>query len=140
MAKDSVTASRSPGLGDVDEDGFRLYTRPYGASASGGMRAISQGKGNFPPYSFKVPDGWKQKAVSVADPSGPETDSRFTSPDMGDLLVVLPPVFTFIDDEDQVDTITIDEIAPPMKLLPAFAPQALGIGIEEDGEEVSDVK
>eukprot|EP00471_Norrisiella_sphaerica_P013031 CAMPEP_0184494114 /NCGR_PEP_ID=MMETSP0113_2-20130426/27842_1 /TAXON_ID=91329 /ORGANISM="Norrisiella sphaerica, Strain BC52" /LENGTH=255 /DNA_ID=CAMNT_0026879699 /DNA_START=128 /DNA_END=895 /DNA_ORIENTATION=- len=136
----STAGEVSPGMGELEADGFRLYKRPYGASASGGMRAISQGKGAFPPYQFRIPGGWKQKPVSVADPSGPETDTRFTSAEMGDLLVVLPPVFTFIDDEDSVDTITIDEIAPPMKLLPAFAPQALGIGIEEDGEDVSDIK
>lgn len=52
----------SSGLSDVAEDGYRTYKRPEGKSGGHGV-----GWSEIPQYSFRVPDGWEETPVSIAD-------------------------------------------------------------------------
>jgi len=57
-----------PGLaGEPDADGFYTYTRPEGKSGGHGV-----GWSEVPRYSFRVPPGWEETPVSIADLGGTE--------------------------------------------------------------------
>ena len=55
------------GIKGPDADGMYTYTRPEGKS---GGHAV--GWTEIPRYSFKVPAGWKENPVSIADLGGTE--------------------------------------------------------------------
>lgn len=59
------------GLSGPDADGFRTYTRPEGKSGGHGV-----GWSEIPRYQFKIPSGWEETAVSIADLGGTEIDLR----------------------------------------------------------------
>jgi hypothetical protein len=50
-----------------DESGYYTYTRPEGKSGGHGV-----GWSEVPRYSFKVPEGWQETPVSIADLGGTE--------------------------------------------------------------------
>jgi hypothetical protein len=56
---------------DVDAEGFRSYRRPEGKSGGHGV-----GWSEIPRYSFRLPDGWEETPVSIADLGGTEVASR----------------------------------------------------------------
>lgn len=92
-AVQGYTAGRLPGMGDAhtmlchttvweqsltsppvsgvskatDADGYYTYTRPEGKQGGHGV-----GWSELPRYAFKVPPGWSEKAVSIADLGGTE--------------------------------------------------------------------
>lgn len=51
----------------ADADGFYTYVRPEGKSGGHGV-----GWSEVPRYSFKVPAGWEETPVSIADLGGTE--------------------------------------------------------------------
>ena len=51
----------------TDADGYYTYTRPEGKQGGHGV-----GWSELPRYAFKVPPGWSEKAVSIADLGGTE--------------------------------------------------------------------
>lgn len=56
------------GLSPVpDDEGYYTYLRPEGKSGGHGV-----GWSEIPRYSFKVPDGWTEVPVSIADLGGTE--------------------------------------------------------------------
>lgn len=52
---------------EADSNGFYTYTRPEGKSGGHGV-----GWSEIPQYSFKLPDGWVEEPVSIADLGGTE--------------------------------------------------------------------
>jgi hypothetical protein len=56
---------------DVDAEGFRSYRRPEGKSGGHGV-----GWSEIPRYSFRLPDGWEETPVSIADLGGTEVAAR----------------------------------------------------------------
>merc|ERR1711937_46781 len=125
-----LTAGRVPGLSAVDSEGFRRYTRPEGKSGGHGI-----GWSEIPQYSFRVPDGWKEEAVSIADLGGTEIDVRFVNQEEGQLAVVVAPVLRFMNVGFNAD-VRIEDIGPPEKILNGFAPEILGGPVEDDDELV----
>jgi hypothetical protein len=61
------------GLSSPDEEGFFTYTRPEGKSGGHGV-----GWSEIPRYSFKVPQGWEETPVSIADLGGTEVSVHFS--------------------------------------------------------------
>ena len=61
----------------TDADGYYTYTRPEGKQGGHGV-----GWSELPRYAFKVPPGWSEKAVSIADLGGTEVQEH--------CLVLLP--------------------------------------------------
>lgn len=57
------------GLDKREVDGFMTYTRPEGKSGGHGV-----GWSEIPKYTFKVPQGWQETPVSIADLGGTEVD------------------------------------------------------------------
>ncbi len=55
------------GLSAPDADGYQTYVRPEGKSGGHGV-----GWSEIPRYSFKVPKGWEETPVSIADLGGTE--------------------------------------------------------------------
>ncbi len=55
------------GLDKKEVDGFMTYTRPEGKSGGHGV-----GWSEIPRYTFKVPQGWQESPVSIADLGGTE--------------------------------------------------------------------
>ena len=55
------------GLDKREVDGFMTYTRPEGKSGGHGV-----GWSEIPKYTFKVPQGWQETPVSIADLGGTE--------------------------------------------------------------------
>lgn len=55
------------GLKGPDSQGLFTYTRPEGKSGGHGV-----GWTEIPRYSFKVPAGWREVPVSIADLGGTE--------------------------------------------------------------------
>lgn len=51
----------------LDADGFYTYTRPEGKQGGHGV-----GWSELPRYAFKIPPGWQETAVSIADLGGTE--------------------------------------------------------------------
>lgn len=63
---------RSAGLSkEVDAEGFRQYQRPEGKSGGHGV-----GWSEIPRYSFRLPDGWEETPVSIADLGGTEVEHQ----------------------------------------------------------------
>ena len=110
----------------MDSEGFRRYTRPEGKSGGHGI-----GWSEIPQYSFRVPDGWKEEAVSIADLGGTEIDVRFVNQEEGQLAVVVAPVLRFMNVGFNAD-VRIEDIGPPEKILNGFAPEILGGPVDED--------
>mmetsp|Transcript_34147 Transcript_34147/g.41299 ORF Transcript_34147/g.41299 Transcript_34147/m.41299 type:complete len:288 (-) Transcript_34147:523-1386(-) len=125
-AVQGMTAGRVPGLTPPDENGLQVYTRPAGKSGGHGV-----GWSEIPPYSFTVPEGWREIATSIADLGGTEVDLRFTEESTGDLAVVVAPVLRFIDVGFNA-SITIEEIGTPSKVIKAFGPEITGHTIEDE--------
>lgn len=57
--------------GAPDEDGFLQYQRPEGKSGGHGV-----GWSEIPRYKFRVPVGWEDTPVSIADLGGTEVSLR----------------------------------------------------------------
>ncbi|KAF8726368.1 hypothetical protein HU200_019830 [Digitaria exilis] len=122
-ATQGLLAGRIPGLSDPDENGWRTYRRPDDKSGGHGV-----GWSPIIPYSFKVPDGWDEVPVSIADLGGTEIDLRFANPKEGRLFVVVAPVRRFSDIID--DDATIEKIGNPEKVITAFGPEVIGENVE----------
>lgn len=130
-AVQGLTAGRIPGLStNPDVDGFFTYTRPEGKSGGHGV-----GWSEIPRYSFKIPDGWQEEPVSIADLGGTEIDLRFGNTGQGELFVVVAPVLRFLDVGYNAD-VRIEEIAPPRNLIEGFAPELFGRPLE-DGDVIN---
>ncbi|XP_006663877.1 psbP domain-containing protein 4, chloroplastic [Oryza brachyantha] len=119
--KQGLLAGRIPGLSDPDEQGWRTYRRPDDKSGGHGV-----GWSPIIPYAFKVPDGWEEVPVSIADLGGTEIDLRFANSKQGRLFVVVAPVRRFAD----LDDATIEKIGPPEKVIDAFGPEVIGENVE----------
>jgi hypothetical protein len=52
---------------EPDANGYFTYTRPEGKSGGHGV-----GWSEVPRYTFKVPEGWQETPVSIADLGGTE--------------------------------------------------------------------
>lgn len=52
---------------ESDGNGFYTYVRPEGKSGGHGV-----GWSEMPRYEFKIPDGWEETPVSIADLGGTE--------------------------------------------------------------------
>ncbi|PAN16317.1 hypothetical protein GQ55_3G051300 [Panicum hallii var. hallii] len=102
--------------------GWRTYRRPDDKSGGHGV-----GWSPIIPYSFKVPDGWDEVPVSIADLGGTEIDLRFANPKEGRLFVIVAPVRRFADD---LDDATIEKIGSPEKVIGAFGPEVIGENVE----------
>jgi hypothetical protein len=127
LAIQGLTAGRIPGLATTpDADGFLLYRRPTGKSGGHGV-----GWSEIPVYSFKVPVGWEETPVSIADLGGTEIDCRFAPADgtVG-LSVVVAPVLRFLDLGYNAD-IRLPDVGPPEKLMAGFYPELFGKTMEE---------
>jgi len=123
-AVQGYTPGRIPGLSNLDDDGFRRYTRPEGKQGGHGV-----GWSEIPRYTFRVPDGYDETAVSIADLGGAEIDMRMRGP-YGALMVVVAPVMRFLDVGFNAD-IRVEELGSPGKLLSGFAPELFGRPLEE---------
>ncbi|PAN16316.1 hypothetical protein PAHAL_3G053400 [Panicum hallii] len=121
-ATQGLLAGRIPGLSEPDEYGWRTYRRPDDKSGGHGV-----GWSPIIPYSFKVPDGWDEVPVSIADLGGTEIDLRFANPKEGRLFVIVAPVRRFADD---LDDATIEKIGSPEKVIGAFGPEVIGENVE----------
>lgn len=55
---------------EPDATGFYTYTRPEGKSGGHGV-----GWSEVPRYTFKVPEGWQETPVSIADLGGTEVST-----------------------------------------------------------------
>lgn len=121
-ANQGLLAGRVPGLSEPDENGWRTYRRPDDKSGGHGV-----GWSPIIPYSFKVPDGWDEVPVSIADLGGTEIDLRFANPKEGRLFVIVAPVRRFADD---LDDATIEKIGSPEKVITAFGPEVIGENVE----------
>ena len=126
-AVQGLVAGRVPGLGELDQEGFRKYTRPEGKSGGHGV-----GWSEIPPYSFVVPDGWDEKPTSIADLGGAEVDLRFQGTE-GDLAVVVAPVLRFRDIGFNAN-VTLDDIfeGGPRQLIEGFAPELTGEPLNDE--------
>ncbi|KAL3699755.1 hypothetical protein R1sor_017777 [Riccia sorocarpa] len=116
-------AGRIPGLSEVDSNGIRTYRRPDGKSGGHGV-----GWSPIIPYSFKVPNGWNEIPVSIADLGGTEIDLRFQNPTEGNISVVVAPVLRFADGLG--DNVKIEDIGEPQKVIDAFGPELTGQNVE----------
>lgn len=122
-----LTAGRIPGLSATpDASGLYTYVRPEGKSGGHGV-----GWSEIPRYAFKVPEGWQETPVSIADLGGTEIDLRFGNADQGQLSVVVAPVLRFIDVGFNAD-VRIEEIGPPEKIIAGFAPELFGAPLQEE--------
>lgn len=124
------SAGRIPGLSKSDVEGFQRYTRPAGKGGGHGV-----GWSEIIPYTFLVPEGWKETPVSIADLGGTELDLRFKAnpadtATRGDLAVVLAPVLRFLDVGFNAD-VKIEDIGDPNKLINGFGPEIVGGPVED---------
>lgn len=60
---------------DTDAEGFLTYQRPEGKSGGHGV-----GWSEIPRYSFKLPEGWEETPVSIADLGGTEVRPALVVP------------------------------------------------------------
>lgn len=122
-----LTAGRIPGISSTpDESGMYTYTRPAGKSGGHGI-----GWSEVPRYSFKVPAGWEEVPVSIADLGGTEIDVRFSNKDQGEIAIVVAPVLRFMDVGFNAD-VRIEQIGPPAKIIAGFAPELFGKPLDEE--------
>uniref|UniRef100_A0A7S0RA50 PsbP C-terminal domain-containing protein n=1 Tax=Pyramimonas obovata TaxID=1411642 RepID=A0A7S0RA50_9CHLO len=135
LAVQGLTAGRIPGLTPSDSlEGFNYYKRPAGKSGGHGV-----GWSEIPPYSFNVPEGWEEVAVSIADLGGAEVDLRFNYKPEGDLAVVVAPVLRFYDVGYNASVI-IEDLGTPEKIIKAFGPEILGRPVEDEDILYMDTK
>lgn len=85
-----MTAGRVPGFSKVDDEGFRVYSRPEEKSGGHGV-----GWSEITPYSFRAIESWREAPVSIADPAGTEIDAKFVSESDGVLKIILAPIARF---------------------------------------------
>jgi hypothetical protein len=116
-------AGRIPGLSAPDVNGLRTYRRPDAKSGGHGV-----GWSPMTPYTFKVPQDWEEVPVSIADLGGTEIDLRFSSPQEGNISVVVAPVLRF--SSTLGDNATIEAIGTPEKVITAFGPEITGQNVE----------
>ncbi|KAJ3693466.1 hypothetical protein LUZ60_008946 [Juncus effusus] len=117
-----LLAGRVPGLSEPDEKGWRTYQRPDEKSGGHGV-----GWSPIIPYLFKVPAGWQEVPVSIADLGGTEIDLRFANTQQGRLFVIVAPVRRFADIDGDA---TIQQIGTPGKVIEAFGPEVIGENVE----------
>lgn len=122
VVKQGLLAGRIPGLSDPDENGWRTYRRPDEKSGGHGV-----GWSPITPYTFKVPQGWDEVPVSIADLGGTEIDLRFANSQEGRLFVIVAPVLRFADLGDDAK---IEQIGTPEKVINAFGPEVIGENVE----------
>ncbi|KAI8468924.1 MAG: hypothetical protein J3K34DRAFT_425619 [Monoraphidium minutum] len=103
-----------------------MYTRPEGKSGGHGV-----GWSEIPRYRFRVPGGWDETPVSIADLGGAEIDLRFGERQQGNLVVVVAPVARFAEIGRNAD-IRIEELGPPDRIIAGFAPELYGAPLNED--------
>uniref|UniRef100_A0A1D1XTZ1 PsbP domain-containing protein 4, chloroplastic n=1 Tax=Anthurium amnicola TaxID=1678845 RepID=A0A1D1XTZ1_9ARAE len=120
--KQGLLAGRIPGMSEPDGTGWMTYRRPDDKSGGHGV-----GWSPITPYTFKVPKGWEEVPVSIADLGGTEIDLRFASSQEGRLFVIVAPVLRFADLGDDV---TMENIGPPEKVINAFGPEVIGENVE----------
>lgn len=126
-AVQGLTAGRIPGLNpEPDANGYFTYTRPEGKSGGHGV-----GWSEVPRYTFKVPEGWQETPVSIADLGGTEIDLRFASPAQGNLEVVVAPVLRFADVGYNAD-VRIDQLNKPENIIAGFAPELFGKPLDDE--------
>lgn len=126
QAIQGITAGRIPGVStEPDAQGYYTYTRPEGKSGGHGV-----GWSEVPRYSFKVPAGWDETPVSIADLGGTEIDLRFGDPTSGSLQVVVAPVLRFADVGFNA-RVTLETLGPPDRLIDGFAPELFGVPLNE---------
>jgi len=124
-AVQGLTAGRIPGLSSKPgADGLFEYRRPEGKSGGHGV-----GWSEIPRYGFRVPAGWEETPVSIADLGGTEIDLRFGGAD-GQLSVVVAPVLRFVDVGFNAD-VRIEELGPPDRIVAGFAPELFGAPLQE---------
>ena len=122
-----LTAGRIPGLATTpDAAGFFQYQRPEGKSGGHGV-----GWSEIPKYSFKVPAGWSEIPVSIADLGGTEIDLRYTSKEQGELAVVVAPVLRFVDVGFNA-SVKIEDIGEPKTLIQGFGPECFGRPVDDE--------
>eukprot|EP00882_Tetradesmus_deserticola_P002227 GHRQ01002379.1.p1 GENE.GHRQ01002379.1~~GHRQ01002379.1.p1 ORF type:complete len:279 (+),score=108.63 GHRQ01002379.1:232-1068(+) len=127
LAVQGLTAGRIPGISTTaDADGFYTYTRPEGKSGGHGV-----GWSEMPRYSFKVPAGWQETPVSIADLGGTEIDLRFACPEEGHLQVVVAPVLRFADVGYNAD-VRITDLNKPENIISGFAPELFGRPLNDE--------
>jgi hypothetical protein len=132
-AVQGLTPGRIPGLGPVEEDGFMRYTRPEGKSGGHGV-----GWSEIPKYTFRLPAGFREMPVSIADLGGTEIDARFKSDEAGDIAIVVAPINRFRDVGFNA-RITIEQVGPPERLVKGFAPEITGDPIEDEDVRSTEV-
>lgn len=132
LAVQGITAGRIPGISGPDDDGFYTYQRPEGKSGGHGV-----GWTEVERYKFKIPQGWEEVPVSIADLGGTEIDLRYLNPDQGSLFVVVAPVARFRDIPFN-SSIDIQALGNPEQLIAGFAPELYGGPLQED--DVLDVQ
>lgn len=118
-------AGRIPGITGPDNNGFYTYQRPEGKSGGHGV-----GWSVIPQYMFKVPPGWTETPVSIADLGGTEIDLRYGKEDEGSVMVIVAPVLRFMDVGYNAD-VHLNEIGSPQKLIEGFAPELFGAPLKE---------
>ncbi|KAL4448957.1 hypothetical protein ABPG77_007674 [Micractinium sp. CCAP 211/92] len=126
LAIQGLTAGRIPGITGPDDDGFYTYQRPEGKSGGHGV-----GWTEVERYKFKVPQGWEEVPVSIADLGGTEIDLRYLSADQGNLFVVVAPVARFRDIPFN-SSLDIQALGTPDQLIAGFAPELYGGPLQED--------
>lgn len=133
-AVQGITAGRLPGVSkEADSQGYFTYQRPEGKSGGHGV-----GWTEIPRYSFKVPPGWEETPVSIADLGGTEIDLRYGNRKEGGLVVIVAPVMRFKDIGFNAD-VTLEDIGPPDRLILGFAPEIVGSPLPEDAVEETQV-
>jgi hypothetical protein len=110
---------------EPDSEGFYLYTRPEGKSGGHGV-----GWSEIPRYRFRVPAGWEETPVSIADLGGTEIDLRFGNRTQGSLSVVVAPVLRFVDVGYNAD-VRIEQLGNPDTIISGFAPELFGRPLDE---------
>ncbi|WVZ88530.1 hypothetical protein U9M48_035047 [Paspalum notatum var. saurae] len=123
-ATQGLLAGRIPGLAEPEEND-RLENIPQARRQV--RRPRSWLEPHHPLYSFRVPDGWDEVPVSIADLGGTEIDLRFANPKEGRLFVIVAPVRRFADN---LDDATIEKIGNPEKVINAFGPEVIGENVE----------
>ncbi|GIL48055.1 hypothetical protein Vafri_4764 [Volvox africanus] len=126
QAIQGLTAGRIPGLSkEPDEEGFYMYVRPEGKSGGHGV-----GWSEIPPYKFRVPKGWEEIPVSIADLGGTEIDLRYQNKEQGDLAVVVAPVLRFMDVGFNAK-VNLESVGTPQRVIEGFAPELFGRPLDE---------
>lgn len=126
LAIQGLTAGRIPGVSsEPDADGFYMYKRPEGKSGGHGV-----GWSEIPQYSFRIPGGWDETPVSIADLGGTEIDLRFADRQQGNLIVVVAPVARFQDIPFNAD-VRIEDLGDPDRIIAGFAPELYGTPLND---------